>query len=93
MKLNRDLTSKRWLHLKGWLFLFMGIFAATLLMVDSFSLRNLALLVIAIWSFCRFYYFLFYVLERYAGRERRYAGIADAMMYLLRGDRNSPKEN
>ena len=87
MKLNRDLTSRRWLHLKGWLFLLMGIFAATLLMIDSFSFRNFALLAIAIWSFCRFYYFLFYVLERYAGRERRYAGIADALMYLLRGEK------
>lgn len=89
MKLNRDLTSKRWLHLKGWLFLFMGVFASTLLLIDSFSLKRLVLLAIAIWSFCRFYYFLFYVLEKYAGRERRYAGIADAVSYLLRGEKNS----
>ena len=89
MKLNRDLTSKRWLHIKGWLFLFMGIFAAALLLAESFSLRNFALLLIATWSFCRFYYFLFYVLERYAGRERRYAGIVDALLYLVRGEKNS----
>ncbi len=78
MQLNRDLTSKRSLHFKGWLFLFMGFFAAVLLLMDSFSLQKLVLLVIAVWSFCRFYYFLFYVLENYAGRERRYAGVLDA---------------
>ncbi len=87
MKLDRDLTSRRALHLKGWLFLFMGIFAAALLLADTFSLKKFALLAIAIWSFCRFYYFLFYVLENYAGRERRYAGILDAILYLLRGER------
>jgi len=89
MDLNRDLTSKRWLHLKGWLFLFMGVFAAALLLHDIFSIQRLVLLLISIWAFCRFYYFLFYVLEKYAGRERRYAGIADALKYLIRGEKPS----
>jgi hypothetical protein len=39
-------------------------------------------LVIGVWGFCRFYYYLFYVLERYAGRDRKYAGIVDALRKL-----------
>jgi len=86
MGLNRDITSKRGLHFKGLLFLILGCFAATMLICNAFSISNLALLLIVIWSFCRFYYFLFYVLENYAGRQRRYAGVVDALRYLIKGD-------
>ena len=37
----------------------------------------LLLLALCIWAFCRFYYFLLYVLEKYVGVEGRYAGVWD----------------
>lgn len=83
MSMNRDLKSRPALVLKGWLFLFLGISASTLLLAEDLSLQRLALWAIATWSFCRFYYFLFYVLEHYAGRDRPYAGILDAMKWAL----------
>jgi len=83
MKLTDDLKSPWLLHLKGALFLFLGLFAATLLLIQVPSLRIAVLLGICVWSFCRFYYYLFYVLDRYLGREKRFAGVLDAVGHLL----------
>ncbi|MGC3989011.1 MAG: hypothetical protein QM796_04870 [Chthoniobacteraceae bacterium] len=85
MGLFRDLQSKRLLHLKGILFLLMGLIAAGLLLLKSPDLATALLLAITVWAFCRFYYFLFYVLENYAGRDRKYAGLWDALKYAARG--------
>ena len=83
MKLFDDIKSEKVLHLKVFLFLALGIVGASLLLYDNLSIRTIVLLMITIWAFCRFYYFLFYVLEKYAGRDRRYAGILDALAYLF----------
>ncbi|WP_193212394.1 hypothetical protein [Luteolibacter marinus] len=92
MNLNRDLKSRGALIAKGWLFLFLGIGASILLLADSFSLQRLILWGIATWSFCRFYYFLFHVLENYAGRQQPYAGVLDAMKWALRRKTRDPME-
>jgi hypothetical protein len=92
MDLNRDLKSPAALISKGWLFLLLGLAAGGLLLADDFSLRRLALLAIAVWAFCRFYYFLFYVLEHYAGRERPYAGVLDALKWALGRRARPPAE-
>ena len=84
MKLFDDIKNQNILHLKGFLFLALGIVAASLLLYDNLSIRTIALLMITIWAFCRFYYFLFYVLENYAGRDRKYAGVIDALGYLFK---------
>jgi hypothetical protein len=60
---------------KGVLFLCIAIATASLLLVEQPSLRNAALLVLLVWSSCRFYYFLFYVLERYVDPTLKYAGL------------------
>jgi len=49
--------------------------------------HELGLLLICLWAACRFYYFLFYVLERYVGVEGRYAGIMDLIGRLWRSRR------
>ena len=87
MKLTDDLQSRRALHFKGVLFAVLGLMASALLLLESPHLHTAVLLGIAVWSFCRFYYFLFYVLEAYAGRGRKYAGLLDALGYLLKGKR------
>ncbi len=83
MKLSEDLKQPWLIHLKGVLFLMMGLGAAALLLYEAPTLRVGALLVVTVWAFCRFYYYLFYVLDRYLGREKRFAGILDALQYLL----------
>lgn len=90
MNIRKDITSPRLLHLKGGLFLFLGIISAAVLLLENFNFRSALLLGITIWSFCRFYYFLFYVLEHYAGREQKYAGLWDALMYFFK--RKQPQE-
>jgi len=84
MNLFDDIKSRSLLYAKGLLFLALGSLACAIILHENPSFRTITLLVIAIWAFCRFYYFLFYVLEHYAGRNRKYAGILDALAYLLK---------
>jgi len=84
MKLTDDLKSPRLIHAKGWLFLLLGLLAAAGLLLESPRLRTVVLLAIAVWSFCRFYYYLFYVLERYLGKTTPYAGIWDALRFVFK---------
>jgi len=79
-----DLTNPKVIKLKGGLFLFSGVLASILLLVDAPTLRDAALLLIAIWSFCRFYYFAFYVIEHYVDPGYRFAGLGDFGRYLWR---------
>lgn len=83
MSLSPDIQSKSLLHAKGLLFLFAGLIAAGGVLLESPRVRTATLLAIAVWAFCRFYYYLFYVLENYAGRGRAYAGLLDALRYAL----------
>ena len=83
MPLTDDIRSKPLLHAKGLLFLLAGLIALGGVLLESPHLRTAALLAIGVWSFCRFYYYLFYVLENYAGRGRRYAGVFDALRYVF----------
>ena len=59
----KDLTDARWIKLKGILFLLVGLLTSALLLIEHADLRTAVLLAIAVWCFCRFYYFAFYVIE------------------------------
>ena len=84
MKLFDDIQNKKLLVVKGLLFLLIAVLSGLSLIVETMSIQTLLLLGIFGWSCCRFYYFLFYVLERYAGRERAYSGIVNEIKHLLR---------
>lgn len=83
MNIMGDIKSPWLLQAKGVLFLLLGLFSAGLLFAQVPTLKTVVLLGITIWAFCRFYYFLFYVLERYMGRDKRFAGFFDALKFLL----------
>jgi hypothetical protein len=70
-----DLQSKHWIVAKGIAFGGIAVAAAVLLLFESTSVRTAVLLMLLVWAACRFYYFLFYVLERYVDPRLRYAGI------------------
>ncbi|HEY1107851.1 MAG TPA: hypothetical protein VGE76_04435 [Opitutaceae bacterium] len=91
MKLTRDLTNPRALHAKGVLFVVLGLLSATLILIQLPTLKTAALLGLTVWAFCRFYYYLFYVLEHYLGREKRFAGVLDALRFLLSDKPRPPK--
>ena len=76
----RDLTSTGWIVAKGLSLAAIAGVAGTLLLIERPGLRTAALLAALVWSVCRFYYFLFYALERYVDPNLRYAGL----MALLR---------
>ena len=81
------LHDKRWIMAKGGLFLFLGVLSGTLLLVEQFTLTTSVLLVITIWAFCQFYYFAFYVVERYVDRTYRFGGLLSFARYLLQKER------
>jgi len=84
----KDLTNPAWIKAKGILFLFLGLFSASLLFFERPSLRVAALLLLVVWSFCRFYYFAFYVLEQYVDPTYRFSGVLSLARYLLRNPRH-----
>ena len=79
-----DIKNPKLLKAKGILFLLLGLIASCLLLVKSPDWETLVLLGIAIWAFCRFYYFAFYVLHHYADKKFNYAGLLPLFRYLLR---------
>ncbi len=61
----KDLKSSRMIWLKAILFLLIGLAAAGLLIAERPTLKVTLLLGLALWAFCRAYYFAFYVIEHY----------------------------
>lgn len=86
----RDITDPRLLYLKGGLFLVGAGLAAAGLFIESPSVRTAALIAIALWCSARFYYFAFYVVERYADPTFRYAGLWSLARHILAGPRAAP---
>ena len=82
-----DLSNPTWIKVKGILFLFLGLLSATLLFLDHPTPKIGILLVLSVWSLCRFYYFAFYVVERYVDPSYRYSGLLSLAHYLLGKER------
>ncbi len=87
MRLTDDLTDRRAILAKGFLFLLLGLLACGGLLAQNPSLETAALLGIAVWAFCRWYYFMFYVVERYVDRSYRFAGLSSFLAYLWKSRR------
>ncbi len=79
-----DIKSPRLLWIKGILFLLIGVVSSVLLLLESPSLKVGLLLALAVWAFCRAYYFAFYVIEHYADPGYRFAGLISFLGYALR---------
>ena len=79
-----DLKNPRLILLKGFLFLLLGCIAAFLIVTEHPTLKLSLLLAISIWSFCRFYYFAFYVIEHYVDPRYKFAGLGSFLLWALR---------
>lgn len=79
-----DLKNPRLIYLKGFLFLLLGLLAGGLLLAGDPTLRAALLLGVCVWSFCRAYYFAFYVIEHYVDPAFKFAGLWSFARYLLR---------
>lgn len=78
----KELTSAAWIKFKGMLFLFLGLTAAILLILENPGWQVAGLLVLTIWSFCRAYYFAFYVIEKYIDPTFKFSGLGSALKHL-----------
>jgi hypothetical protein len=86
--LMTDLRSKKLIVLKGCLFACIAMLCAASLIAQHATLRTVALLGVLLWSACRFYYFLFYVLAAYVDPTLKYAGILALLRWLRRRDQH-----
>ena len=79
-----DLKNPKVICAKGLLFLGVGLLASVLLILDDLRVKTALLLLLAIWAFCRFYYFAFYVIEHYVDSDYRFSGLLSFFRYLVR---------
>lgn len=87
----KDLTDPRWIKFKGVLFLGIALLASVLLLRERPTLRVGLLLAIAVWGFCRAYYFAFYVIEHYVDPTYRFSGLWSFAWYLFSRRKVPPK--
>lgn len=87
-----NLKSVRLIYIKGLLFLVCGLMSFTLLLLQSPNSRTVILLCLMVWSFCRCYFFAFYVIERYVDGHYRFTGLWDFAKYCLRASRREQRE-
>ncbi len=78
-----DINDPRVLWFKFGLFVFLGLLAAGLALFLFPSLQLAGLMGLAIWAFCRAYYFAFYVIEHYMDPGYRFAGLGSFVRYAL----------
>ncbi|HKE07171.1 MAG TPA: hypothetical protein VKB48_05030 [Candidatus Acidoferrum sp.] len=87
----KELTNPSWIIAKGFLFLFLGLLSGALLLLEHLSIKTVVLLAVTVWSFCRFYYFAFYVLERYVDTRYKFSGLLSMMRYVFLRRRGQPE--
>ena len=79
-----DIKNPKLLWAKGALFLLISVVSSTLLLLETRSLKVAFLLTLAVWGFCRAYYFAFYVIEHYADPSYRFSGLISFIRYACR---------
>lgn len=82
--MTTDITSKQVIVVKGILFLVIMLGCAALLLIQQPTLTAALGVCGLIWAAARFYYFLFYVLEKYVDPQLRYSGICALIAALMR---------
>jgi hypothetical protein len=78
----KDLTPGL-IKFKALMFLIIGVVSAVLIFFGAPDWKTAALLVLMIWSFCRLYYFAFYVIEKYVDSTYKFSGLMSFLKYLF----------
>ena len=79
----KDITNSRWIKFKGILFLATALLSFGLIVAEHPEVKLVLLLGITVWSFCRFYYFAFYVIEHYVDPNYRFSGLWSFVRYFF----------
>jgi hypothetical protein len=80
----RDLSNMKVIYLKGLLFLVIGALCSILLIIECPTIKAVVLLGLAVWSFARLYYFVFYVIEHYVDSSYKFSGLWSFARYMTR---------
>ena len=80
----KDLTNPDWIKAKGISFLLVGLLSAALLVLEHPTWKTALLLAVSVWCFCRFYYFAFYVIEKYVDPGYKFSGLWSFVCYLAK---------
>jgi hypothetical protein len=78
----KDLTPF-WIKIKALMFFIIGVASVILILIGMPDWKTAVLLALAIWSFCRLYYFAFYVIEKYVDPGYKFSGLMSFVKYLL----------
>ena len=80
----KDINKVWLLYIKAFLLFLTGFISSILLVVLNFNVKTIVLLLLAIWGFCRAYYFAFYVIQHYIDPTFRYSGLIDFAKYKMK---------
>jgi hypothetical protein len=81
-----NIESPFWLWIKGGLFVAIGCLCLVFVAMVTQSMQLVAVCCLAIWAFCRAYYFAFYVIENYIDPKFRFAGLLSVLGYFVDKD-------
>ena len=84
-----DIRSEKWLWIKGVLFVVIGILSFALLLLELSNAKQVLLLLVSVWAFCRAYYFAFFVIEKYIDSNFRFAGLIYLPQYVAQRRRGA----
>lgn len=87
-----NIESPFWLWIKGGLFVAIGCLCLVFVAMVTQSVQVVAVCCLAIWAFCRAYYFAFYVIENYIDPRFRFAGLLSVLGYFVDKDRTQTED-
>lgn len=90
--INKDINNPKLIYLKGILFLLILITSVNLILIKTKSWLIGLLLLLVIWSSARFYYFMFYVIEKYVDSNYKFGSIWHFLRYLI-SNRDNQRNN
>lgn len=93
MRLTDDLTQPKAILAKGWLFLILGLLAGGILISLVPSWQIALLLAVTVWAFCRWYYFMFYVIEHYVDGSYKFAGLGSFVKFVIDSRKTKREED
>ena len=75
-------------------FSLISLLAVSILIIflSSFNFKTIVLLLLAIWGFCRAYYFAFYVIQHYVDPNYKFSGLINFAKYSLKKGRSNLKK-
>jgi hypothetical protein len=85
----RELKSARLIVLKAALFLVAGTLSCGLILLANPGWRTFLFLCVIVWCSARFYYFAFYVAERWVDPSYRFSGLWSLVAHALNARRHS----